>query len=192
MIGLMYILAFVVYLAISAVVIVAVGRWAGRRGKSQWTWVIGTALVMYSLVFWDLVPTLIVREVLCARLPTTITTKPATAWAKEHSRPRVLPNALVQDSMQTGVRADDLAINDYLALRTTSNPIPILPLAVLTQTLVDRQTNEVLAERQSVHRANRGPTDRFKLWLPSTPCGQSIKAFDEHIAAFKQVSPATK
>ena len=57
MIGLIVFGAALLYLLISIAVVRWAIRYARRNGKSARRWGWGAALVMYSLVFWDWIPT---------------------------------------------------------------------------------------------------------------------------------------
>jgi hypothetical protein len=50
------------YLIVSLVVVVLVARAAKKRGKSLWRWGGAAALVMYLLVFWDHIPTVVAHK----------------------------------------------------------------------------------------------------------------------------------
>jgi hypothetical protein len=55
------------YLVISLTVVLLVARAAKRKGKSPWGWGGAAALVMYLLVFWDHIPTVIAHKYYCEK-----------------------------------------------------------------------------------------------------------------------------
>ncbi|HIP69463.1 MAG TPA: hypothetical protein EYH06_12900 [Chromatiales bacterium] len=57
MIGLLYILFFLLYGFISSKVVRWTIAWAKGKNKNPKLWGILAGLVMFSLVFWDLIPT---------------------------------------------------------------------------------------------------------------------------------------
>lgn len=59
MLALMVLLVFGIYALVSLGVIVGARAMARRRGGRPWLWGWAAALVMYHLVFWDLIPTAI-------------------------------------------------------------------------------------------------------------------------------------
>lgn len=65
MIGLFYIVFFGLYLWLSVKAIKFASRWAERRGRSPRLWGFIAGLAMYSLVFWDLIPTLALHRYYC-------------------------------------------------------------------------------------------------------------------------------
>jgi len=54
-----------IYLLITAVVMGLASRWARRHGRRGWVWAGVAAFGMYNLVFWDLIPTLLVHKYYC-------------------------------------------------------------------------------------------------------------------------------
>nr|WP_321467019.1 hypothetical protein [uncultured Desulfobulbus sp.] len=65
MIGLMYLMFFIAYLLVSLAVVASVVIWAKRRGRNSIVWGIGAVLIMYNLVFWDWIPSIIQHEYYC-------------------------------------------------------------------------------------------------------------------------------
>lgn len=59
--------AIALYLIVSLVVVVLAARAAKKRGRSPWRWGGAAALVMYLLVFWDHVPTILVHKYYCEK-----------------------------------------------------------------------------------------------------------------------------
>ncbi|MEO6976087.1 MAG: hypothetical protein ABI144_09505, partial [Gallionella sp.] len=67
MIGLMYLVFFAVYLLVSVAAVRGAIGYARKNGKSAKRWGWGAAFVMYSLVFWDWIPTVAVHQYYCAK-----------------------------------------------------------------------------------------------------------------------------
>ena len=65
MIGLMYLLFFSAYALISLAVVVGAVKWARKRGRSTFRWGFAAAFIMYNLVFWDWIPSIIQHEYYC-------------------------------------------------------------------------------------------------------------------------------
>jgi hypothetical protein len=65
MMGLMVLSALVVYLLVSVFVTRKAANWAKGNNKKPWVWGGVAAFVMYNLVFWDLIPTLIMHKHYC-------------------------------------------------------------------------------------------------------------------------------
>lgn len=67
MFGLAYLIAFWVYLLISVGVVKWSISYARKNGKSAKRWGWGAAFVMYSIVFWDWIPTVVVHKYYCEK-----------------------------------------------------------------------------------------------------------------------------
>jgi hypothetical protein len=65
MIGLMFLLFFAVYFVVSFLVIKGTVSWAKKRGRSRWGWGVLVALLMYNLVFWDWIPSVVLQSYYC-------------------------------------------------------------------------------------------------------------------------------
>lgn len=84
MIGLMIIGFFALYLLISAFVVGGVTGWAKKHGRSAWKWGGLAAFVMYNLVFWDLVPTLVAHKYYCETKAGFWVYKTPEQWQQEN------------------------------------------------------------------------------------------------------------
>lgn len=65
MLGLIIIFAFVTYLLISIWVTKGTINWAERHARRPWLWGGLAAFVMYNLVFWDWLPTIVMHKYYC-------------------------------------------------------------------------------------------------------------------------------
>lgn len=81
MIGLMMVLFFAVYLAVSVALTVTV---AVRVNRHPWLWGGLTAFVMYNLVFWDWIPTLVLHKHYCDTQAGFWVYKTPEQWKKEN------------------------------------------------------------------------------------------------------------
>ena len=82
--GLLVILAGLTYLLISMYVVRLAVRKARRRGIAGWKWGVPAALVMYLLVFWDHIPTLVARQYYCSREAGFTVYKTLEQWKQEN------------------------------------------------------------------------------------------------------------
>jgi hypothetical protein len=180
MIGLMYLLALLLYLALSIAVVVAVGRWAKRSGKKRWAWMSGAGLVMYLLVFWDLVPTIVMHRYLCSTYAGVTVHKTPEAWLAEN---RGGPKGPLKDVKELfpGRHDSGNALPDgRLALGSNRNWLSPLPVLTRRTTLVDRLNGEGLVEQRSVES---GYPLHF-LWLRQPSCRPSDTEFSSVHKAF--------
>lgn len=65
MMGLMVLGALAVYLLVSVLVTKKAAGWAKANNRKPWLWGGLAAFVMYNLVFWDLIPTLVMHKHYC-------------------------------------------------------------------------------------------------------------------------------
>lgn len=84
MIGLLYIVFFGLYLWLSVKAVKFASRWAERHGRSPRLWGFIAGLAMYSLVFWDLIPTLALHRYYCASDAGFTLYQPLEQWKQAH------------------------------------------------------------------------------------------------------------
>lgn len=84
MMGLMVLMFFAVYLLISMLAISNARAWAKANNKKPWLWGGLAAFVMYNLVFWDLVPTLVMHKYYCETQAGFWVYKTPEQWVKEN------------------------------------------------------------------------------------------------------------
>ena len=88
MIGLAYFLFFTVYLLVSIAVIWIAYRFTKYHYERGWIggWV--AAFIMYNLVFWDLIPVLVMHKYYCATQAGFWVYKTPEQWVKEYPEMR--------------------------------------------------------------------------------------------------------
>lgn len=84
MLGLAVLFFIGVYLLISLLAIKLAARWARNRGRRGWVWGGIAAFAMYNLMFWDLIPTLIIHKYYCATEAGFWVYKTPEEWVKEN------------------------------------------------------------------------------------------------------------
>ena len=127
MIGLMYLLFFSAYALISLAVVVGVVKWARKRGRSTFRWGFAAAFIMYNLVFWDWIPSIIQHEYYCRTKAGFWVYKTLDQWKMEN--PGVLETLKEENILdmqiskntyegndRVGVNADVTLINDRFEL----------------------------------------------------------------------------
>jgi hypothetical protein len=90
MIGLLIISFFIIYLLVSMVVVGLAASSAKKRNRSPWRWGGLAAFVMYSLLFWDLVPTLVIHKYYCSTEAGLWVYKTPEQWMAENPKIRLL------------------------------------------------------------------------------------------------------
>jgi hypothetical protein len=95
--GFVIFMALGVYLLISIVVVAWAIRHARKSGKSAKRWGWGAAFVMYSIVFWDWIPTVVVHQFYCAKDSGFWVYKTLDQWKVEN--PGVMEGLVYNKSM---------------------------------------------------------------------------------------------
>lgn len=189
MIGLMYLLALLLYLALSIAVVVAVGRWATRSGKKRWAWMSGAGAGMYLLVFWDLVPTIVMHRYLCNTYAGMTIHKTPEVWlAENRDRPKG-PLKDVTELFPGRHDSGNAPPDGRFALGSNRNWLSPLPVLTRKTTLVDRLNGKGLVEQRSVESGYPEPGSiggwrLHFLWLRQPSCRPSDTEFSSVHKAF--------
>jgi hypothetical protein len=84
MLGLAVLFFVGLYLLITLAAVLFAARWARKRGRRAWVWGAVAAFVMYNLVFWDLIPTLLIHKYYCATEAGFWVYKTPEQWVQEN------------------------------------------------------------------------------------------------------------
>src|SRR5579885_373 len=177
MIGLAYLLAFGLYILISVVVVLwAIGH-ARKHGQSAKRCGWGAALVMYLLVFWDWIPTIVMHQYYCATQAGFWVYKTVDQWKKEN--PRVIEMLVAnKGAPHRHQESNDGFINTfYLNQRFNliskyQGPL-FLHRWIQEDELVDTKNNEVLAryvDFSTSQKRRQAGWSGWKFWLDSENC----------------------
>jgi len=190
-IGLLYLVAFAVYLLVAFLIVRATVRWAKRTGRSptKWGWV--SALAIYLLVFWDHIPTLVAHEVLCRTVPEVKIYKTFEQWRAEHAgeaRPAAIAPGRGFQKDREG-RYVSLA-NSRFGLRSLSRNIGPLSTHITRYQLIDYTTEEVLLERFGVGSGHgslgaSSSWQAMKVWLDLGTCWPSSTIYNVESLKFE-------
>ena len=137
MIGLMVLLFFAVYLAISIAVTITV---AVRVKRHPWLWGGLAAFVMYNLVFWDWIPTLVMHKYYCDTQAGFWVYKTPEQWKKEN--PGVAETMVPTKDAPTNKLGYILNQRFTWAIKQENFP---LSLVRRTEEVIDMQTNASMA-----------------------------------------------
>ncbi|HFD81386.1 MAG TPA: hypothetical protein ENK05_13490 [Gammaproteobacteria bacterium] len=177
MIGLMYLLFFIVYGWISWRVVKAVARRAREGGRSPKLWGGVAGLAMASLVFWDWLPMEVLYRYDCARYAGFTQYQSLEQWKAENPGvAQTLHPPERVESRQEGGR-QRYVLNQRFAwdIRYTRHPLHIRERE---ERIVDTRTGKVLARYVdfdtdiggvSVGSSARGLSD-YKIWLMRRSC----------------------
>jgi hypothetical protein len=173
MMGLAYLVFFSVYLLVSVAAVRGAIGYARKNGKSANRWGWGAAIVMYSLVFWDWLPTVAVHQFYCAKDSGFWVYKTLDQWKAEN--PGVMEGLHSQALPSRPTTYGDVHILDerFVVEFHRKNPFMFLPTTLTEQRLVDVKTDEILAKAVIVGSYVNPATDGlrgYKFWLGSKPC----------------------
>lgn len=187
MMGLMVFGTFVLYIAISLWVVFAVLNWAAKRKRSGW-WGVLAAFVMYNLVFWDWIPTVLAHKYYCSTQAGFKIYKTPEEWKKEN------PELMAEDLKPLGKNKEMLwdfpykplksnpnktvlMINQriYLDYETKRNILSLLPIHKSTNFILDFKNDQKLAQQITFKSGYGNPMTTggilgFKGWLANDNC----------------------
>ena len=195
--GLLVILAGVVYLLISIYVVRLAANKARQRGLAGWKGGVPAALVMYLLVFWDHIPTLVAREYYCSREAGFTVHKTLDQWKQEN--PGVAETLTYKHISDSERRGDEYIyhLNQRFDWRNKNERV-FLSLRRADNQIIDVTNGEVLARYVdfssgwgSMAIGADSPRE-FKFWLVSGSCekeGRGIyrKKFSKFKNTVKQI-----
>jgi hypothetical protein len=180
--GLVVFGAIGLYLLISVAVVIGAISYANKHGKSAIRWGCGAALVMYLLVFWDHIPTLIAHKYYCEKEAGFWVYKTVDQWKAEN--PGVMETLVNNKGAPSNYEVFDDGHGDkntYL-LNDRFNWIVIqqdmsglLSIIRTEQEVKDTKKNEILARYVDFGSGNSvrntvGPPGPLKFWLSNRHC----------------------
>jgi hypothetical protein len=179
MLGLLVIGLFVLYLAIFVVVVRWAVRAAKRRGIAGWKWGFPAALMMYLIVFWDHIPTILLYEHYCQSQAGFWLYKTPEQWMAENpSEAKKIEDAPIpNEELDANGRWVRRYLNSRFALTRREWRSPILPVGIAELVIVDTETGKAMAKESRVDSGvgslGQGGKDWrvVKFWLrPTRSC----------------------
>lgn len=168
--GLVIILALGLYLVFSMGVIAWVINYAKKNGKSATRWGCGAALVMYLLVFWDWIPTVVAHKYYCATEAGFWVYKTPEQWKKEN--PGVMEGFVVNKVApltREGVKGgftDTYLLNQRINKIVKENRASsVLPIYRLEQEVVDAGNGNVLGRYVDFWTGYVDGLEYIKFWM---------------------------
>lgn len=188
MYGLLVFGALGLYLLISIAVVLWAIRHAHKRGKSAKLWGLVAAFIMYNLLFWDWIPTVVAHKYYCATQSGFWVYKSVDQWKAEN--PGVMETLVSYNKNPGGynvnwpskyeLRKDghEKLIKELINARfnvvvSWQDISKVLPIVRTENTLIDVKKNEVLARYICFGSGNtvKNPvSDPLKFWLNSPRC----------------------
>jgi len=194
--GLVVFAAIILYLLISIGVVIGAIIYARKHGKSAKRWGVGAALVMYLLVFWDHIPTLVAHKYYCEKEAGFWIYKTLDQWKAENPgvAETLLANELRAPSIHEG--DEDNWTNTYV-LNQRINQVSKHqgPLSFhrwkYEVLVIDNKTKEVLARLIDFYTAQErggGGWHGWKFWLATNHCSRNASnqlQFGDYVSQIK-------
>ena len=184
MIGLMLLGAFGLYVVVSIIVVTITYRTAKRNGASptRARRAAGVAtLVMYLLLFWDWVPTVVAKQYYCRTQGGFYLYKTLEQWKQEN--PGVAETLVAPTRVQsvTEGKTTKYFLNQRFVWQIRERDLPILPVTIREEQLLDQRTGESLARLVEVGTGHGNPNvsgewQGGKVWLRQGPCDGTGRA----------------
>lgn len=170
--GLVILVVLGLYLLVSVGVVRYAARWARKRERRPWVWGGLAAFVMYNLVFWDWIPTMVAHKYYCATQAGFWVYKTLDQWKAEN--PRVMETLKLQLKPHQSTPFGEVdRLDDRFAIETRRRrPIPFLSTTISERRLLDAKTGEVLERAVDVGSGvgNIATGGGWKFWLNQKPC----------------------
>jgi len=177
MLGLAFIFVFLIYLLISIGVIAYTVRKAKERGIAGWKWGVPVTLVMYLIVFWDHIPTLIAHKYYCEKEAEFFVYKTLDQWKQENPgvAETLVANRVAPSERQGSYEnyVDTYFLNQRFNWVVKHNGKFLFNRWRHEQEVVDSKTNEVLARYVDFSTAQieaGGGWYGWKFWLHIPRC----------------------
>lgn len=199
--GFVVVMLLGLYLLISISVVIWAVLYAKKNNKSVVRWALGATLGMYSLVFWDWIPTLLTHQYYCATEAGFWVYKTPEQWMREN--PGVMETLVDNSPQQYPNWPKEIwnekkvtAINQRFALIYTNHLVTSEESELFlhqwrwTTELLDKHTGDVLARHIDFSSGNGfvGGEMELKFWLHRDSCsegGSWDRKFSEFIAQFR-------
>jgi hypothetical protein len=154
------------YLAVSIGVTILAVRWAKNRGRRPWVWGGLVALIMYHLVFWDYLPTLITFKYLVHTRSGFWVYKTPEQWKVENPR-------VVETLTWSNNRTDyydypnariGFKLNERIAWITIDNRTSVVPVNAKENIIIDVDNNDILVRTVFISSGYLNGQQQFKFW----------------------------
>jgi hypothetical protein len=197
MIGLIVLGVFGLYLLVSIIVVAITYRAVKQTGVSEKRAMRAggvACLIMYLLLFWDWVPTVVAKQYYCRTQGGFFLYKTLDQWKQEN--PGVAETlrwkAISYHTSDPDTGMQTYFLNQRFSWEIHQRKLPLLAVAVSEHRLVDRKTTEVLARSVTVGTGYPSPMvgGSWKTWLRQGPCDptwNTERAFSEMEGAAKKL-----
>lgn len=172
--GLVVFAAIILYLLISIAVVIGAIIYARKHGKSAKRWGAGAALIMYLLVFWDHIPTLVAHKYYCEKEAGFWVYKTLDQWKAEN--PGAVETLVANKDAPSNRQGDMTNYIDTYFLNQRFNWVVKHNGPLLfnrwrhEQEVIDAKSGEVLAryvDFSTAHQQREAGWSGWKFWLDS-------------------------
>lgn len=188
MMGLLVLIVFAVYLLVTMFVVRKTAGWAKASGRKPWLWGGLAAFMMYNLVFWDWVPTVVAHKYYCSTQAGFTVYKTPEKWKSENAyltktdlEPLGKNTKMLWDfpykPLKNNPKEKVLMINQRIYIKGDfeKNIISIIPITKYTSFIADINNDEKLAQLVTFSSGYGNPMTNggiqgFKGWLANTTC----------------------
>lgn len=181
------------YVWLSFGVVWLVVRWAKKRGRGPVRWGIVAGLIMYHLVFWDFLPTLIVYKYYCATKAGFWVYKTPEQWKAENPG---VAETLTWREMSADYKAPGVTfgyqLNERIVYVRKRTKNFLLPTGYSEFLLIDEKNNEVLVRQIGVWAGYGGGKDFIKFWTNFPSYNSNIKKFGKYETNYKKLGSKVK
>jgi hypothetical protein len=169
--GFLYLIAGYIYWVISSFLTRSAASAAKKKGISGWKYGLPVAIIMYHLVFWDLIPTFVTLQYNCMIEGGYWVYKTPEQWKIEN--PGVAKTLVDDDSVQSTSVGNEYNYTDTYYLNQRFNWVvqrssftQLKYLKREEQKIVDRETNEVMARYIGFNTTHDGGIswEKIKFW----------------------------
>ena len=173
MIFIILVIAFVIYLAISFVVIRFAMKQARTSGRRPWVWGGVAAFIMYNLVFWDWIPTVVAHKYYCANEAGFWVYKTLDEWQKENPGVIETLSSVIEPSEELPNGYRRMIDQRFVLENHTTKPAYLLSTTVFDRRIVDSKNGEILYKNVNIGSGggNLVVSGYWKFWLNLESCG---------------------
>ena len=194
MMGLMVLGFFAVYLLVSIWVTSKAASWAKANNKKPWVWGGLAAFVMYNLVFWDLIPTLVMHKHYCDTQAGFWVYKTPEQWIRENpevTAEDLKPLGMYKEERLVGFPYRKLSTNPsrkvlmmnqriYLDTEYKADILEFIPMSKVVFFIADARNDYRLAELINFSSGYGNPMttgkglSAWKFWLRNNCYGTQV------------------
>jgi hypothetical protein len=188
MMGLAFIGVFLVYLVVSWGVVFAAAVWAKKRGRRPLLWGGLAFLLMYNLVFWDLIPTYVVFKYKSATESGFWVYKTPEQWKEENPGvAETLTRVPKTEQYSSPGITRGFKLNDRFTWVFIENKTPIIPVFTQQEMIVDLKTNEPMVERVIIYSGYGGGSGLIMFWVYHRQPSFKVEEFRALRTGFKRI-----